>query len=70
MRRVAADLVEGDQPAVAVEQGVLQALGHDGAGELLKAAAEAADVSGFGGLDLAQERCRHEIVHRVVGQGA
>ena len=48
MRRVAADLVECDQPAIAIEQGVLQALGHDGACELLEPAPEAADIGRIG----------------------
>ena len=42
MAGIAADLVERQQRHEAVEQGVLEALGHDRAGELLEAAAEAA----------------------------
>ena len=36
-RRVAPDVIQGDQPAVAVERGVLDALGHDRRRGLLKA---------------------------------
>ena len=47
---VATDLVERDQPVVAVERGVLDALGHDGGGELLEPLGELELAAGFGML--------------------
>ena len=52
-RRIAADLVEREQPVVAVEGGVLHRLGHQRAGELLQLEREIAHarraVAGFAG---------------------
>ena len=70
MAGVAAYFVERNQAAIAIEQGVLQALRHDGAGQLLEAPAEAADIVLGGGFDPPQQDCCNEIVHAAVGEGA
>ena len=72
---IAPDLVQAEQHGVAVEQRVLQALGHHRAGELLETAAEAQDHPGLRapgprGLDAPEQRVRGEVVDRAVGQRA
>ena len=55
MRRVAADLVQRDEPVVAVERSVLDALGDDRAGELLEPLREVA------ALERERPEERHEL---------
>jgi hypothetical protein len=63
MRGLGADLVERDQAVVAVEDGVLDGLGGQGAGELLEAAEEleAGGVGAFG-----EQEAGHEVEHAAV----
>ncbi len=63
--RVAADLVEGDQPVPAVERGVLDALGHHRAPGLLQPDREVA----AGLVDRAQRRCPRAAAARPSGRG-
>ena len=66
--RRAAHIVEGDQAVIAVEAGVFQALGHQGAGVLLKAHGEMNDRTliemRVAFRSTAQQDFGNKIVHR------
>ncbi len=63
--RVAADLVQRDEPAVAVEGGVLDALGHDRAAGLLEAAGELRPQSLLLALAAGQSLGQRQVADQV-----
>ena len=67
---MAADLVQRDQAVVAVESGVLDALGHHRRGELLEAHGEiehfAPALPGLG-RGFQREHAAHEVEHARIG---
>ena len=64
--RVAAHLVERDQPVVAVEHGVLVALGHHRPGDLLEAPHEVQPLGAVGRVGPLREAQRQDVLHEVV----
>ena len=72
--RLAADLVEGEEADVAIEQRVFQALCHDRAGQLLEAAAETVyarcrGLAGPAGRHGAEQHGGDKLVHAAIRQG-
>ena len=65
-RRIAADLVQGQQPAVDVERRVLQALGHDGRGDLLETEDEVPQEIPHGLLHPRREGDGEDVPEKVV----